>query len=47
MIFIMVAGALYIGLLSGTVAAILANADATRAVFTDKKDSIKIFLKVK
>lgn len=46
MIFIMVAGALYNGLVSGTVAAILGNADATRAAYTDKMDSITLFLKV-
>ncbi|XP_048123427.1 uncharacterized protein LOC125310242 isoform X2 [Alosa alosa] len=45
MIFIMVAGALYIGFLSGTVTSILANADAPRAAFTDKEDIIKLFLK--
>uniref|UniRef100_A0A4W4EST5 Cyclic nucleotide-binding domain-containing protein n=1 Tax=Electrophorus electricus TaxID=8005 RepID=A0A4W4EST5_ELEEL len=45
MVFIMIAGALYCGLLSGTVAAMLANADATRAAFTEKKESVKLFLK--
>ncbi|XP_066501242.1 uncharacterized protein [Hoplias malabaricus] len=45
MIFIMIVGALYCGLLSGALAAMLANADATRTAFTEKMESIKLFLK--
>uniref|UniRef100_A0A4W5NRZ8 Cyclic nucleotide-binding domain-containing protein n=1 Tax=Hucho hucho TaxID=62062 RepID=A0A4W5NRZ8_9TELE len=45
MVFIMVSGALYCGYVAGTFAAMLANADATRAAFTEKKESIQLFLK--
>lgn len=47
MVFIMVSGALYCGYVAGTFAAMLANADATRAAFTEKKESIQLFLKVR
>ncbi|XP_041079789.1 uncharacterized protein LOC121297506 [Polyodon spathula] len=42
---LMVLGSLYFGWMVGTVTSILANADAARAVYTEKLDSIKHFLK--
>ncbi|XP_063059056.1 uncharacterized protein LOC134452536 isoform X2 [Engraulis encrasicolus] len=45
MIFTILAGTVYSGLLSGTVASILTNADVIRAAFTDRKDSLGLFLK--
>ncbi|XP_045080549.1 LOW QUALITY PROTEIN: uncharacterized protein LOC123481251, partial [Coregonus clupeaformis] len=45
MVFIMVSGALYCGYVAGTCAAMLANADATREAFTEKKERIQLFLK--
>ncbi|MGH0161850.1 UNVERIFIED_CONTAM: hypothetical protein FKN15_041972 [Acipenser sinensis] len=39
------AGSLYFGWMVGTVTSILANADAARAVYTEKLESIKHFLK--
>lgn len=46
MIFIMISGALSCGYVAGMFTAMLANADATRAAFTERKENIKLFLKV-
>ncbi|XP_073695562.1 cyclic nucleotide-gated cation channel alpha-3-like [Garra rufa] len=45
MSFIMIAAMLFTGWLSGTVTAMLANADAMRAAYTEKTESMKLFLK--
>ncbi|XP_050966558.1 uncharacterized protein LOC127165725 [Labeo rohita] len=45
MSFIMIAAMLFTGWLSGTVTATLANADAMRAAYTEKTESMKLFLK--
>ncbi|XP_072518578.1 cyclic nucleotide-gated cation channel alpha-3-like [Salminus brasiliensis] len=45
MIFIMIVGTLYSGWLSGSSAAVLANADVLRTDFTEKTQSMKLFLK--
>ncbi|KAI4878623.1 hypothetical protein NFI96_015444 [Prochilodus magdalenae] len=44
-IFIMIAGVLYYGWLSGASAAMLGSADARRTTFTKKIESMKMFLK--
>lgn len=46
MTFIMIAAMLFTGWLSGTVTAMLANRDAMRAAYTEKTESMKLFLKV-
>ncbi len=46
MSFIMIAAMLFTGWLSGTVTAMLANTDAMRAAYTEKTESMKLFLKV-
>uniref|UniRef100_A0A8C1Y911 Cyclic nucleotide-gated potassium channel n=1 Tax=Cyprinus carpio TaxID=7962 RepID=A0A8C1Y911_CYPCA len=45
MTFIMIAAMLFTGWLSGTVTAMLANRDAMRAAYTEKTESMKLFLK--
>ncbi|XP_043094879.1 uncharacterized protein LOC122345115 [Puntigrus tetrazona] len=45
MSFIMIAAMLFIGWLSGTVTSMLANTDAMRAAYTEKTESMKLFLK--
>ncbi|XP_048022697.1 uncharacterized protein LOC125253005 isoform X2 [Megalobrama amblycephala] len=45
MIFIMISGTLFCGWLSGTITALLANTDAMRAAYTEKTESMKLFLK--
>uniref|UniRef100_A0A673L3B5 Cyclic nucleotide-gated potassium channel n=1 Tax=Sinocyclocheilus rhinocerous TaxID=307959 RepID=A0A673L3B5_9TELE len=45
MSFIMIAAMLFTGWLSGTVTAMLANTDAMRAAYTEKTESMKLFLK--
>ncbi|XP_059400985.1 cyclic nucleotide-gated cation channel alpha-3-like [Carassius carassius] len=45
MTFIMIAAMLFTGWLSGTVTAMLANRDAMKAAYTEKTESIKLFLK--
>ncbi|XP_051533343.1 uncharacterized protein LOC127428788 [Myxocyprinus asiaticus] len=45
MILIMIAGTLFCGWLSGTITAMLANADAMRAAYTERTESMKLFLK--
>ncbi|XP_073775300.1 cyclic nucleotide-gated cation channel alpha-3-like isoform X4 [Danio rerio] len=44
-VFIMLIGVLFVGWLSGSVTGMLANTDALRAAYTEKAESMKLFLK--
>ncbi|XP_067280826.1 cyclic nucleotide-gated cation channel alpha-3-like isoform X2 [Pseudorasbora parva] len=45
MVFVMIAATLFCGFISGTVTAMLANTDAMRAAYTERTESMKLFLK--
>ncbi|XP_056327370.1 uncharacterized protein LOC130239988 [Danio aesculapii] len=45
LVFIMLIGVMFVGWLSGSVTGMLANTDALRAAYTEKAESMKLFLK--